>query len=90
MRITMRSFLIALFLALPFSTAMADEYEDTMKIFKNAGQSGSFFSNSHGYAVFPTIGKGGIGLGGAHGNGQVYQDGAVTGTTATTKSLQNA
>jgi hypothetical protein len=36
----------------------------------------SFFDNSAGYAVFPTVGKGGIGIGGARGNGLVIVDGA--------------
>jgi lipid-binding SYLF domain-containing protein len=30
-----------------------------------------FFENSAGYAVFPKVGKGGIGVGGAHGKGLV-------------------
>ncbi len=29
----------------------------------------SFFDEAHGYAVFPTVGKGGIGIGGAYGKG---------------------
>lgn len=35
-----------------------------------------FFSSAHGYAVFPSIGKGGLGVGGAGGKGTVYQAGA--------------
>lgn len=31
-----------------------------------------FKAKSYGYAIFPTIGKGGIGIGGAHGSGGVY------------------
>ena len=31
----------------------ADEYDDTIKVFKEAGQSGEFFKKSYGYAVFP-------------------------------------
>lgn len=38
-----------------------------------------FFENSAGYAVFPSVGKGGIGLGGAYGRGVLYEKGAVTG-----------
>ena len=34
-----------------------------------------------GYALFPTVGKGGIGVGGAHGAGQVYKGGSVIGYT---------
>ena len=29
--------------------------------FKKAGESAEYFSHAYGYAVFPTIGKGGIG-----------------------------
>ncbi len=32
--------------------------------------------------VFPTIGKGGIGVGGAYGKGQVYRGGKVTGKSS--------
>ena len=39
-----------------------------------------FFESCYGYAVFPTIGKGGIGIGGAYGTGQVYAQGKPTGT----------
>lgn len=38
-----------------------------------------WFSSSYAYAVFPNVGKGGIGLGGAHGNGIVYRGGAPVG-----------
>ena len=36
-------------------------------------------NSSYGYAVFPTIGKGGLGIGGAGGSGCVYKGGAQTG-----------
>jgi len=32
-----------------------------------------------GYAVFPTIGKGAVGVGGAYGKGVLYEDGVFTG-----------
>ena len=35
------------------------------------------FADAVGYAVFPTVGKGGIGIGGARGKGWVYQAGAA-------------
>ena len=53
---------------------------ETIKLFKEAGQSASYFNNSYGYAVFPTIGKAGLGIGGAHGSGCVYQQGKQIGT----------
>jgi len=39
-----------------------------------------FFRTSYAYAVFPTVGKGGIGIGGAYGTGRVYRRGKFTGT----------
>lgn len=39
----------------------------------------SFFSKAAGWAVFPTVGKGGIGIGGAYGEGVLYQGGKVVG-----------
>src|SRR5262245_31206942 len=34
---------------------------------------------AHGYAVFPSVGKGGLGLGAAHGSGYVYEQGKLVG-----------
>jgi hypothetical protein len=66
------------------SLALADddpaECAATMKLFQDAGESASFFKNSYGYAVFPTIGKAGLGIGGAHGSGCVYEKGKQVGT----------
>jgi lipid-binding SYLF domain-containing protein len=58
------------------TAAVADDYADTISIFKNAGESGTYFSQSYGYAVFPTVGKGGLGVGAAHGSGRAYAQGA--------------
>jgi len=59
--------------------ARADNYSETIKLFQDAGESKAFFGKSYGYAVFPTIGKGGIGIGGAYGKGRVYVGGAAVG-----------
>jgi lipid-binding SYLF domain-containing protein len=67
------------------SNARADDYDDTIQVFRNAGESGSFFGRSYGYAVFPTIGKGGIGIGGGHGKGRVYVKGKPVGNTSMTQ-----
>lgn len=66
-------------------TAFADKYDDTIQLFKNSGQSAAFFDNSYGYAVFPTIGKGGLGIGAAHGGGRVYRQGKYVGDTSMTQ-----
>jgi lipid-binding SYLF domain-containing protein len=76
--------LLAVFTLLD-TPARADEYSDTISLFQNAGASNKFFSNSYGYAVFPTIGKGGIGVGGAHGSGHVYAHGKYVGDTKMTQ-----
>ena len=85
MRSALSGLFLALLVALPFSPAFADDYEDTIKVFRNAGESGKFFGSSYGYAVFPTIGKGGIGIGGAHGSGRVYAKGKYVGDTSMTQ-----
>ena len=59
----------------------ADKYEDTVKVFKGAGESAHFFDQSYGYAVFPSIGKAGIGVGGARGKGKVFVNGVAVGKT---------
>jgi len=65
--------------------AHADNYSNTIELFKKSKVVQPFFKNAYGYAVFPTIGKGGIGIGGAFGKGQVYRGGKVTGTTSLIK-----
>lgn len=65
--------------------AAADDYADTMQLFKNAGQSGTFFDKAYGYAVFPTVGKGALGIGGARGKGRVYAQGKYVGDTTLTQ-----
>jgi lipid-binding SYLF domain-containing protein len=67
------------------AAASADSYTDTVALFKNAGQSAEFFTNSYGYAVFPTVGKGGLIVGGAHGTGRVYVHGKSVGDTSMTQ-----
>ncbi len=44
-----------------------------------------FFKQAYGYAVFPTVAKGGIGIGAAYGSGVVYKKGKAIGTTSLTQ-----
>jgi lipid-binding SYLF domain-containing protein len=71
-----------LFLLLPISSAWADEYTDTIAIFQDAGESGDLMKTAYGYAVFPTVGKVGVGIGGAYGKGRVYRKGEYIGDTS--------
>lgn len=87
----MKSFKVILFsvmilFVMSLSTiAFADSYSDTISVFKKSNATTSFFKNCYGYAVFPTVGKGGIGIGGAYGKGKVYKKGKVTGTVSLAK-----
>lgn len=40
----------------------------------------NLFKNSAGYVIFPNVGKGALGVGGAAGKGTVYQNGVPVGT----------
>jgi lipid-binding SYLF domain-containing protein len=72
---------LAPLLLLAAGAAQADNYSDTVTLFRNAGQSGDFFRKSYAYAVFPTIGEAGFVVGGAGGKGRVYMHGKYVGDT---------
>lgn len=76
---------VLLMFALSAAPAWADEYTETINIFKDAIESKGFFDVSFGYAVYPAIGKGGVGLGAAHGIGRVYKRGEYVGDTKMTQ-----
>ena len=71
--------LLALLGALAPALARADDFDKTVEVFKKAVESKAFFDSAHGYAVFPNIGKGGLGVGGAYGKGRVYEKGKYVG-----------
>lgn len=85
MKIYTKVWAVLFVLVMPFSQAWADDYSDTVQIFRNAIESRGFFDSAYGYAVFPTIGKAGIGVGGAHGSGRVYEQGKYIGDTKMTQ-----
>ena len=76
-------FLVPLFiflLTLPYTSLLADQYADTRKMFEDAGI-GYMFRDSYGYALFPIIGKGGYVIGGAFGEGRVFEQSRYIGDT---------
>ncbi len=79
------AFLAGAVLVLCAATSRADDFTDTIEMFKEAGASKAFFDNCYGYAVFPGIGKGGFIVGGAHGNGRVYRKGVYVGDVSMTQ-----
>jgi len=80
-----RAAMAVMALALVSGSAFAATDAETVALFKKAGQSASFFNKSYGYAVFPTIGKGAVGVGGAYGQGSVYQGGKYMGDVSMTQ-----
>jgi len=72
-------------LLLTAGVASADNYADTIALFKNAGASAEFFPKCYAYAVFPTVGEAGFIVGGAHGKGRVYVHGKLVGDTTMTQ-----
>lgn len=45
----------------------------------------TFFDGAYGFVVFPTVGKGGVGIGGAYGEGEVYEQNVLVGTATLTQ-----
>ena len=82
---TLRALMVFSLLSLFGQSVWADSDAEAVESFRKAGESGTFFANSYGYAIFPTIGKAGIGIGGAHGAGGVYAQGAKVGTSKMTQ-----
>ncbi len=52
---------------------------------KSDWQMKKHFANAYGYVIFPNVGKGGIGIGGAAGNGVVYENGTKIGMAKLTQ-----
>lgn len=80
--------LIALVLILSSSVASANEpdaFSQTIDIYKKSAQVQPFFETAYGYAVFPTIGKGGFIVGAAAGEGRVFRQGEITGKSSMIK-----
>ena len=63
-----------------------EKAEEAILTFKEKNDKlASYFAESYGYVVFPSIGKGGIVLGAAHGRGVVYEQGEVIGEAKMTQ-----
>jgi hypothetical protein len=78
----LRAMLIATAVLATSNMAHAQKVEDlseTIELFKGIPQVAPYFSSAYGYAIWKRIGRGGLGIGGATGKGQVYVAGNVTG-----------
>jgi lipid-binding SYLF domain-containing protein len=81
-------FASALFLSacstMPKTQADRDElHNDATAAFNTFQQTdptlSDFLKDAYGYAIFPTVGKGGAGIGGAYGHGEAYEQGQLVG-----------
>jgi lipid-binding SYLF domain-containing protein len=88
--------LLTILFTLSLSVLFAQKEEKKDKLMKDADSSkkaflkadsniSKFFEESAGYVIFPNVGKGGLGVGGASGNGIVYEKGSAVGTAKMTQ-----
>ncbi len=85
---TLKTIVAVCFLVLTMnSTAQNDKHKELMAdadkakttlIQKDAGLE-TYFANASGYVIFPNVGKGGLIIGGASGNGILYENGTAQG-----------
>lgn len=58
---------------------VADAKDAREEFIRKDGLMKNLFNNAYGYVIFPNVGKGAIGIGGAAGNGAVFQKGSLIG-----------
>ena len=58
---------------------------DALKKFKNVKRLKPYFKEAVGYALFPNVRKAGFGVGGARGNGEVFENNKVIGSATLTQ-----
>jgi lipid-binding SYLF domain-containing protein len=86
-------FIIPLLFAAFSSTAQTSKDKRIIRESKEArtefiqtdGLMQNLFNNSYGYVIFPNVGKGGIGVGGATGNGILFERGTAVGRAKLTQ-----
>src|SRR5688572_5004620 len=84
---------LVLFLSNPISAQttrkdkrLVEDAADAKQDFINTdGLMSNLFSSAYGYVIFPNVGKGGIGIGGAAGKGVVYERGSIIGKAQLTQ-----
>ena len=64
---------------------IADSKNAQSEFIKSDGLMRNLFNSAYAYVIFPNIGKGGFGFGGATGNGVVYKRGSIIGTARMTQ-----
>ena len=96
LRLLRDAMLVSLALATAGVPALATASDDDAAAIQKAGAAvdmfkkvdpslDKFFKNAKGWAVFPTVGKGAIGIGGAGGSGILFEKGKAVGKTSLTQ-----
>lgn len=86
----MRRILLCLFVMVGIATSVSAQSAKEQKIIDAAleakedfvkadGLLKNLFRDAYAYVIFPSVGKGGLGVGGAMGNGAVYEKGELVG-----------
>jgi len=60
-------------------------YTDALANFRSQPATAPFFDKAAAYVLFPTVGKGGLVIGGAHGKGRAYKGGVHVGDVSMTQ-----
>lgn len=66
-------------------TAWSDDVDSALEKFRASTGTEKFFTAAYGYAVFPNVGKGGLGIGAAFGKGRVYRNDGIVGRSTMTQ-----
>ncbi len=72
-------YVLVAYSSMSFAATSDEAYNEALQRFQLAETTHPFFKNAYGYALFPTVGKGGFGIGGAYGEGRVYRKGTYVG-----------
>lgn len=83
MKILVRALIILL--SIYIAPLYADQYGDAVAQFRESAIAEQLFKEAYGYAIFPSVGKGGLVLGGAYGEGRVYRGNTYTGDVSLTQ-----
>jgi lipid-binding SYLF domain-containing protein len=75
------TFAVLCFMLTPMATglAVADPDAKAVGVFQSSPVVQPFFKDCYAYAIFPTVGKAALVVGGAYGEGRVYRQGKITG-----------
>lgn len=69
-----------------FDPKLQEKAEEAIEAFKEKNDKfEAFFEEAYGYVVFPSVGKGAIGIGGARGAGIAYEQGTPVGKARVTQ-----